>query len=525
MTPHSPPTAATTRADRVNELVELTELSLEDGALEDLTELYRFYQDGIRQVRFMLENERPALIPRPTRPYGAASTGLGTPADSGLSRVAAASKADPAAALQTAANLQAALKSDPPPTNAFLNACPLPTELDNGALTGVIYAVKDNIEVAGAPLTYGSTVLTPEISNADAAVVVALRRAGAICVAKTNMGQFACSVNTSQFGDVCNPWDLRLNPGGSSSGSAAAVASGHLDFSIGTDAGGSVRIPASLCGIVGFRPTGGSLDLRGLGGTPWTIDNFGFMTRTVPDLQQVMSALDWNTDHDLDPRKPQLGVLHDESMGKMTTEVRTVYEKAVAALPDAGCTLTEVSLEGFELAPYIVALIAYAEVGAHHRGLIRAEPEAYHPEIRRLIRFGQLIDASEYADAVRAQFVLQERYRTVMGDLDGLVLPTMPTTATVRGEDPLVPGDDPLSALFTFIRFTALFNITGHPTITIPAGLAADGLPVGLQLVGRHSRDLDLLAFAARSERELGEGAPPPYRVELSHYGRKAGVP
>jgi aspartyl-tRNA(Asn)/glutamyl-tRNA(Gln) amidotransferase subunit A len=513
-------TTSTSR-EKFMRLVETCGLELEPAEQDDLEELYTFYQEGLGQIRALLDSARPPLVPRPG-PARSRRGELPAP-DSQIARDADWSSRNPADAMRVAARLQDTLRSDPPPLNAFLNLCPLPETLVDGPLAGVLFAVKDNIEVGGAPLTYGSTG-SPEMPETDAPVVAALRRAGALCVAKTNLGQFACSVNTSHFGEVCNPWDLATNPGGSSSGSAAAVASGYVDFSIGTDAGGSVRIPASLCGIVGFRPTGGTLDLRGVGGTPWSVDNFGFMTRSVADVQHVMGTLDWHVEPAATDTPMRLGVLLDESFGKMAANVRSVYEGAVTALRDAGYALSEISLPGFELAPFVIALIAYSEVGAQHRDRIRSEPEAFHPDIRRLIRFGQLLTAGEYADAVRAQFVIRERYRAVVDEFDGVVTPTMPTTAPRRGEDPFVPGDDPLSALFTFMRFTCLFNITGHPSITLHAGLADDGLPVGIQLIGTHGRDLDLLELARGVEDTLGAAPTPPYHVDLADFGRFRGA-
>lgn len=518
------PTGQRSPVDLVRKLIDVHELPMDDAALEDLAQLYAFYQDGIRQIRLLLRDEDAPYVPRPARAIEAARCGIGSRSDSTLAAIAAWAEIDPYGALESARALQSSLLGDPPPINGFINACPLPAKPPAGPLSGVVYAVKDNIEVNGALRTFGSRALPLEKSSADAPIIAALRRSGALCVAKANMGQFALSVNTSDFGEVCNPWSLDRNPGGSSSGSAAAVASGHVDFSIGTDAGGSVRVPAALCGIVGFRPTGGSLDLRGIGGTPWSVDNFGFMARTAPDVQQVMSALEWNVDPDaVGGRALRIGVLLDDSMGMIDPHVRAVYEGAASKLQELGCNVDEVSLPGHAIAPYVVGLIAYAEVGAQHRELIRAKPEAYHPDVRRLVRFGQLIGPGEYADAARAQFVLRERYRRVTEGLDGIALPTMPTTAPRRGEEPHVPGDDPLSAVFGFMRFTGLFNLTAHPTITLTAGLAPDGLPVGIQLVGRHHRDVELLDLAARLEQIIGPSPTPPYSVDLRDYGRALG--
>lgn len=511
--------------DHVRELADLKELPVDASELEDLAELYGFYQEGIARIRSLLERERPAILPRPALEHPsprAASPRLRALPAASFDESVAWNSENPDAALGLARKLAQDLRTSPSPTNAFITLCEPPADLDavQGPLAGLLFGAKDNIAVRSEALTFGSGLMPAPVASYDAQIVSALRRAGAICFAKMNMGQFACSVNTSHFGDVCNPWDLARNPGGSSSGSAAAVAAGHLDFSLGTDAGGSVRIPAAFCGTVGFRPTAGSLDLHGLEGLPWTIDNFGIMAGSVGDVARVMGALDWAVETSGDRRHIRVGVLLDESMGMTSPQVREVYERAVATLPDLGLSVGEISLPGFELAPYIIALIAYAEVGAQHRRWIRDQWQSYHPEIRRLIRLGQLIDAGEYADALRALFVLRARYQSASEGLDAIALPTVPVTAPLRGEDPVIPGDDPISGLFTVIRFTALFNITGHPTITVPAGTAVDGLPVGFQLVGSYFRDIELLELAASVEESLGVSHVPPCHTDLADYGR-----
>jgi aspartyl-tRNA(Asn)/glutamyl-tRNA(Gln) amidotransferase subunit A len=283
-----------------------------------------------------------------------------------------------------------------------------------------------------------------------------------------------------------------------------------LDFAFGTDSAGSVRMPAAMCGIVGFRPTNGALTLRGIESPAWTVDSYGIFARSVADIGAVMDELSWATWPVRPHGRPiKIGVVLDESFGLADESVNKVYRAATGRLADADIELIPISLPGFELALYACAAIAYSEVGGQHYDAIRSGPENYGPDSRPLIRLGQLFGTADYLDAQRLRFTLFRRYVRLAHEFDAVITPTVPITAPGSVADAKVAGDATPLALFTTIRYTALANFLCLPSISIPAGLSADGLPVGIQLMGTAFRDRDLLKVAHQVEKRLAFRAKP----------------
>jgi len=372
-----------------------------------------------------------------------------------------------------------------------------------GPLHGVPVAIKDLLDMAGTPTTAGSRVLDPAARAASATVVEKLEEAGAIVVGKTRMPEFAYSPgsNNPHFGPTRNPHDPTRDAGGSSSGSGAAVATGMAIAALGSDTGGSIRIPASLCGIVGLKPSFGTVSLHGAVPLAWSLDHCGPMTRTVKDAAWMLEAVagkDWADarTHMLPPaelaeavsmgaRGFRIGVLGDdgEDTALGTPEVLKAWRGGLDALVHDGAKLVPLDLPVLAAARVINYVILAIEAAVHHRPWLR-ERQADYGEFARL----RLLAAHAYLPGayVRAQ-QMRAGIRATMDAqfelIDLLSTPTMPDVAPALG----VPAPT---------RFTAPFNLLGWPAITVPVGRGAGGLPVGLQLAGRPWDEASVLRAA-----------------------------
>jgi aspartyl-tRNA(Asn)/glutamyl-tRNA(Gln) amidotransferase subunit A len=386
-----------------------------------------------------------------------------------------------------------------------------------GALGGIPVAVKDNIETAGVRATGGSRVLADFVPEEDAPAWGRLRQAGGILVGKTNLHEFGMGATNlnPHYGHARNPWDPQRVPGGSSGGSAAAVAAGMAPAALGTDAGGSVRIPAALCGVVGLKPTHGLVPVRGgIGfGNP-TVDHIGPITRSVADAALLLTLM-----AGIDPRDPttvvapvpgdyraaaqaggagpdlrglRIGVPDDHYFDDCHPEVEAAVRAAIAHLERLGARATPVSL------PDHAALVAGmsglgAEALVHHRAWLRTRLEDYSPPAQARLLASQFILAADYATALRARRLLRERYDAALANVDLLAAPTVPVPA------PLVADAEAEVDLSVLPRNTSPANRTGMPAITVPCGFAT-GMPVGLMLTARPFAEATLLRAAAAYE-------------------------
>ncbi len=419
---------------------------------------------------------------------------------------------------ELARQAQTRVRERPLPTNAFRSLCEIQVQESARIreLEGVTFAVKDNIHLAGQVTTCGSIIPT-RIDEQDAVVVQHLKAAGAICIGKTNLHEFALGATNvnPHFGNVGNPWNLAHIPGGSSGGSAAAVATGEVQFALGTDSGGSVRIPASMCGIVGFKPTGGSVNLRGIEGSCWTLDNYGIFARSVPDAKAIWGVMSHRQGHPAAaPANPRAAYLDDDSMGMVAPEIWEMYQGGIAKLKNAGWQLHGISLRGFERAPFIGLAIAYPEISSQHARWIRERPQDYGEDIRTLIQLGEILGARHYVTAQRARVVMRASYLKQTAGFDAVFMPTLPLTTPKIGDPAQVPGEVSKSTLFSLVRFTILFNAIGFPAVSVPIGLDSQRLPVGMQVVGLPKQDDALLDLANEIEACLGFLGAPPLRVE-----------
>jgi aspartyl-tRNA(Asn)/glutamyl-tRNA(Gln) amidotransferase subunit A len=413
-----------------------------------------------------------------------------------------------------------------------------------GPVAGVPLALKDVLCARGVRTTAGSRILDGYLPPYDATVVTRLREAGAVIVGKTNMDEFAMGSSTenSGFGPTRNPWDPERVPGGSSGGSAAAVAAGQAALGIGTDTGGSIRQPASLCGVVGVKPTYGLVSRYGLIAFASSLDQVGPLARTVRDAALLLEAV---AGHDpLDSTSIagpapgltsgldrgveglRIGVVAEFLRGGVQAGVRARVDEAVTRLEKLGARLEEISLPSFEYALSAYYLIAPAECSsnlARYDGvrwglrtegardvvemMQRTRSAGFGAEVKRRVMLGTYALSAGYYDAYYGQ---AQKVRTLVvrdlerawreRGLDLLVGPTSPTTAFPVGER----VDDPL-AMYLSDVFTVPVNLAGNAAVSVPAGLAGeDGLPVGLQLIAPVLGEATMLRAAHALEQDLG---------------------
>ncbi len=409
-------------------------------------------------------------------------------------------------------------------------------------LTGVPVAVKDNICTRGLPTTASSRILEGFMAPYDATVIERLNLAGAVVIGKTNCDEFAMGSTTehSVSGPTKNPWNVERVPGGSSGGSAAAVAARLSPLALGSDTGGSIRQPAAFCGIVGLKPTYGRVSRYGLLAFASSLDQIGPFALTVSDAATLLQAIagqdpcDATSADEAVPAfdaglteplpKPTIGVPWKMLEDGVDTGVRTAFEAAIDVLRDQGATVVDVPLPhaayavptyyvvapaeaSSNLARYDGVRFAYrAPLDAAHADLAsmydRTRDTGFGDEVKRRIMLGTYALSAGYYDAyyLKAQQVrtlIRRDYDTAFQQVDAVAIPTTPTTAFGLGEG----ADDPLQ-LYVGDVFTASANLTGLPAISLPCGRDASGLPVGLQLVGRAFDEATLLRIGASYERD-----------------------
>ena len=409
------------------------------------------------------------------------------------------------------------------PESALAEARTAEREIAEGAYRGPLHGIpvslKDLFDVAGVPTTAGGGFAV-EPAEEDSAVAERLRSSGAVLLGKTLLHEFAFGVTSvnPHFGAVRNPWAPDRIAGGSSGGSAAAVATGCGFGSIGSDTGGSIRIPAALCGVVGFKPTRGRVSLRGAVPLSWTLDHAGPLARTVRDAAVLYAAISGHDPRDPASRDaPYDDVLEaldagaggmriavwEAGLAQADPAVAATVRAAIEALAAAGARVSEVVLpRAEELLATQLAIIG-TDAYAFHRERFDAEPERYGADVRARIARGKATTGATYASARRTRSEIRAAFDALLGSYDALALPVTVTGAPQR------EGADAVATAARLTALTSPFNLTGLPAISVPCGLAA-GLPVGLQLVGPRWREARLLRVARAYEAARGEHAWPP---------------
>ncbi len=392
---------------------------------------------------------------------------------------------------------------------------------EGGPLAGVPIAVKDNVAVRGVVGTNGSPAFAgAPPASADAAVVARLRAAGAVVLGTTHMHELAfgpTGVNPA-LGTPANPWAPGRVPGGSSSGSGAAVAAGLVPAALGTDTGGSVRIPASLCGVTGLKPTYGRVSRAGVTPLAWSLDHVGPLARSVEDVALVLEAIAGADPGDATcarvavPRYAEalgrpcrglrIGVPRHFALAGIDAEVRERFTQALGDLRRAGAVVRDVTVPFIEHATRAVGGLMLPEADGALRPLLGARLEHVGVEARILLELAKLVSARHYLAAARLRTRLYEELRGVLAAVDLLALPTTPIPAPAVGELTVRVGEATQGVLEALVVFTTPFNLTGLPALALPCGFTRTGLPVSLQLVGRPFDEATLLAAGHAYQRE-----------------------
>jgi aspartyl-tRNA(Asn)/glutamyl-tRNA(Gln) amidotransferase subunit A len=378
-----------------------------------------------------------------------------------------------------------------------------------GPLHGVPISLKDLIDVRNTPTTAASRVRDGHMARRDATIVGRLRQAGAIFVGKTNLHEFALGTTNedSAYGPVHHPFDDTRSPGGSSGGSAASVLARMAYASVGTDTGGSIRIPSAACGLVGLKPTIGELPIDGIVPLSETFDHVGPICLSVEDtalLYGVMRGIS-------DPAVPEAGEVRGLRFGiprpyffdLLDTEVAARFDEACERLRAGGAILEDVVIPHTKEIGAIYVHVALPEAAAYHAATLESRPQDYTENVRLRLEMGRYILAEDYVRAQRGRLRLIREVREVLNGRDGLLLPSMPVPATKLGAATVSLGDTEETVRNITLRLTQLFNITGHPAISLPCGKTDEGLPVGIQIVGVRNRTPELIAVAAAVEKAL----------------------
>jgi aspartyl-tRNA(Asn)/glutamyl-tRNA(Gln) amidotransferase subunit A len=388
-----------------------------------------------------------------------------------------------------------------------------------GPLHGIPVSLKDLVDTKGIRTTRGSRIFADRIPTEDATVAARLYHAGAVLLGKNALHEFAFGVTTNNphYGPTRNPWRLDRIPGGSSGGSGAAVAAGLGPVSIGTDTGGSIRIPAAFCGIVGLKPTYGRVSRHGVFPLSWSLDHVGPLTRTVEDAALVLQAiagpdpLDPSTLGQTVPEFTsrlatpitglRVGVLADEYHSEMADDVRAPFRAALDVLAERGLDLEDVEFPRANEARTAAATVLFAEGASVHERWLRDRPADYGVDTLALLQQGQFITATQYLRAQRVRTLVVNEVGTLLRRYAALVLPAIPVVAPAIGQPTVTLGGRPGDARGAITRLVRLINFVGLPAITVPCGFGADGLPVGLQVVGRAMDEPTVLAIAHAYER------------------------
>jgi aspartyl-tRNA(Asn)/glutamyl-tRNA(Gln) amidotransferase subunit A len=383
-----------------------------------------------------------------------------------------------------------------------------------GPLHGVTLGVKDIIDVERVPTRAGSRSMEDIAAPRDAACVARLRAAGAIVLGKLHTHELAAGITSDNalFGRARNPWNPTFIPGGSSGGSAIATAAGMVHCALGSDTGGSIRIPAAFCGVVGLKGTLGRVSRRGVLTRSWTMDHVGPLTRTVRDAALVFEAMAGHDAADEYSSRRPVGTLADALGGDLRgiraglltgsffesdvdREVASAFEAATTVIRSRGATLRGVAFDLAEAAHAAGYVIAFAEAAAVQADRLCERPEDFGADVRAQLRAAEFISATQYLRALSVRSRVQEAIGRLLIEVDVLLLPTVPIM-------PLRCTETPSSEkLLLCARNTRLFSVAGVPAITIPAGFSREGLPIGLQIVGRPFDEATIVRVADAYER------------------------
>jgi aspartyl-tRNA(Asn)/glutamyl-tRNA(Gln) amidotransferase subunit A len=397
-----------------------------------------------------------------------------------------------------------------------------------GELHGVPVAVKDLYDMAGLPTTCSSKVRHDHLAAADSACVERLEQAGASIVGMTHTHEFAYGIATPTTG---NPWNVEHIPGGSSGGSGATLAARGCYMAMGTDTGGSIRIPAAVCGTVGLKPTYGRVSRVGVASLSWSLDHAGPLARTVADCAVTLGALagfdardpgsadvpvgDYLTELEHGVKGLRIGVPRNYFFEHVETEVEAGVRAALATLQKEGAELVEVEIPMADMISAIEFGLCMPEASAYHRTMIRERAELYEPDVRTFLEAGMMIPAVDYIAALRQRTLMQAAWRTMFeaNGLDALIGPAVAAVAMRRDQPTLTwPDGTEETASSVYVRLSAPANVTGTPSVSVPCGFGKGGLPVALQVMGRPFGEARILRIARAYERTVDWSTRKPSR-------------
>ena len=377
-----------------------------------------------------------------------------------------------------------------------------------GPMHGVPVAVKDQFHTAGIRSTGGSRILADFVPDEDATVIANLKNGGAVLLGKTNLTEFAITGFSHRYSTPRNSWDLNMFTGGSSSGSGAATAAYLCATSLGEDTGGSIRFPATWCGLVGLRPSWGLVSRYGVMKGVWSMDTVGPISRTVEDAAITLGAIaghDPNDPHTFDRPVPdyraalghgvnglRVGVITEQmESGLVEPRVREVVGQAISVLGELGATVDEVQIPLYGASASLSGILLAVEPALNHRDWVRERIQEYGHDDRILLLTGSVLPAHYYYKAQRLRSLLREQVLAAFDQFDVLVMPTAGSAAQPVEDDPPVTSKATASRL-PFL-FTRLFNLASCPAMSVPCGFDDRGLPVGLQIGGRPGSEETLL--------------------------------
>ncbi len=396
-----------------------------------------------------------------------------------------------------------------------------------GPLHGVPIAVKDNFYVRGQKTTMGSKIHQNFVPEYAATAVVRLIDAGAVIIGKTNMHEYALGGTTDNphFGTCRNPWDIEHIPGGSSGGSAVAVATGAVPAALGSDTSGSIRIPASMCGVAGLKPTYGRVSRFGCFPEAWTLDHVGPIARTAADLAIMLDAISGVDSNDLTtlPTGPTttfdclsdqldglvLGVEEDFYFADIDHNIATTVRAALEQLTSMGARIERVQLPSLRDCRFALTVIDTCETTTVHQHQLRTRADDYGEDVRLLLYCGALPSAVDYLTAQQVRSAVQRDFARLFTEIDVLVAPTLPIKVPLIGEAVSDLNGKQVDTIDNLIRLVGPANLVGIPSLSVPCGFT-DGLPVGMQLISRPQGEQVILNVAAAYEhcRALGDNQP-----------------
>ncbi len=402
--------------------------------------------------------------------------------------------------------------------------------IDPGPLAGIPVGVKDIIDMAGHPTRCGSPAYSDTPATGDAPVVERLKSAGAVIIGKTVTHELACGVTSPP---ASNPWDINRVPGGSSGGSGAAVAAGITAAALGSDTGGSIRIPAALCGTAGLKGTYGRVPRSGVAALSWSLDHIGPLAATPADCILVQSVI--SGFHPTDPTTltefppdgyPETGDgLEGARLGAIERyrdplnqpAVSEGFEAALALLADLGAEIVPVEIPELDMVLDIEFLLVASEGAAYHRKLMVESPHLIDPAIRTLFATGLMMSAEQYLTALRGR----ERIRRAMREcfqqnrLTAALTPTLPATAARKDQETFHYPTADEEMILAYVRTTAPANLTGQPALSVPCGFDPSGLPIGLQIMGRPLGESEIARIGQAYHQAAGWDLTPPVTASV----------